>query len=158
MLQKNIKEQNPNLPQIPDQPFRLLIIRGSGSGKTNSLFNLIINLYQLLISKNDLNHLNDSKAFIEYSNNMDDIYKNILEYNPNKKRKILIVSYMIADILSNEKPNQIVTELFTRGRKLNISFAFITQSYFAVRKNIRLSSTHYFVMKIPSKRQKFNCV
>ena len=85
---------------------------------------------------------------------MDDIYKNIEGYNPNKKRKILIVfDNMIADMLSNKKLNPIVTELFIRRRNLNISLAFITQSYFAVPKNIRLNSTHYFVMKIPNKRE-----
>ena len=56
-------------------------------------------------------------------------------------------------MLSNKKLNQIVTELFIRGRKLNISLTFITQSYFVVPKNIRLNSTHYFVMKIPNKRE-----
>ena len=61
--------------------------------------------------------------------------------------------YMIADILSHKKLNLIVTELFIRGQKLNISLVVITQSYFAVPKNIRLNSTHYFVMKIPSKRE-----
>ena len=81
---------------------------------------------------------------------MDDIYKNIEGYNPNKKRKILIVfDNMIADMLSNKKLNPIVTELFIRGRKLNISLVFITQSDFPVPKNIRLNSKHYFVMKIP---------
>ena len=66
---------------------------------------------------------------------MDDIYENIKEYNPNMKCKILIVfDDMITDILSNKKPNPIVTELFIIGRKLNISLAFITQSYFAVPK------------------------
>ena len=113
--------------------------------------------YQLLINKREstgLKYLNDSKAFIEYSNDMDDIYKNIEEYNPNKKRKILIVfDDMIADMLSNKKLNPIVTELFIRGRKLNISLVFITQSYFAVPKNIRLNSTHYFIMKIPNKQE-----
>ena len=85
---------------------------------------------------------------------MDDVYKNIEEYNPNKKRKILIVfDDMIADMLSNKKLNPIVTESFIRGRKLNISLAFITQSYFVVPKNIRLNSTHYFIMKIPNKRE-----
>ena len=69
---------------------------------------------------------------------MDVIYKNIEEYNPNNKRKILIVSDdVIADMLSNKKLNPIVTELFIRGRKLNIYFVFITQSYFAVPKNIQ---------------------
>ena len=84
---------------------------------------------------------------------MDDIYKNIEEYNTNKKRKILIVfDDMIADMLSNKKLNPIVTELFIRGRKRNI-FLFLSQSYFAVPKNIRLNSTHYFVTKIPKKRE-----
>ena len=83
-----------------------------------------------------------------------DIYKNIEEYNPNKKRKILIVfDDMIADMLSNKKLNPILTKLFIRGRKLNIYLVFITQSYFAIPKNIRLNSTQYFVMKIPSKRK-----
>ena len=59
---------------------------------------------------------------------MDDIYKSIKKYSPNKKRKILIVfDDMIADMLSNKKLNPIVTELFIRGRKLNISLVFITQ-------------------------------
>ena len=79
---------------------------------------------------------------------------NTEDYNPNKKRKILIVfDDIIADMLSNKKLNPIVTELFVRGRKLNISLVFITQSYFSVPKNIRLNSTHYFIMKIPSKRE-----
>ena len=85
---------------------------------------------------------------------MDDIYKNIDEYNSNNKHKILIFSgHMIADMLSNKTFNPIVTELFFRGRKLNISFVFITQSYFAVSKNIRLNSTQYFIMKVPNKRE-----
>ena len=71
---------------------------------------------------------------------MDDIYKNIVEYNLNNKLKILIVfDDMIQDMLSNEKLNPIVTELFIRGRKLNISLVFIAQSYFAVLKNVRLN-------------------
>ena len=91
---------------------------------------------------------------LEYSNDIDDIYKNIEDYNPNKKRKTLIIfDDMIADMLSNKKFNPIVTELFIRGRKLNISLVFITQYYFAVLENIRLNSTHYFVMKIPNKRE-----
>ena len=85
---------------------------------------------------------------------MDDFYKNIGENNPNKKRKILIVfDDMTADMLRSEKLNPIVTGLFIRGRKLNISLDFITQSYFAVPKNIRLNSTHYFIMKIPDKQE-----
>ena len=97
---------------------------------------------QFLINKQEsagVKHLNDFKAFIEYSNDINDIYKNIEEYNPNKKRKILTVfDDMIADMLSNRKLNPKVTGLFIKGRKLNISLAFIAQSYLAVSKIIRL--------------------
>ena len=87
--------------------------------------------------------MNDSKAFIEYLNDTDDIYKNIKEYNPNKKNKIITVfDYVIADVLINKKLNKITTELFIRGRKLNSSLVFITQSYFDVSKSIRLNSMH----------------
>ena len=155
VTKENIKEHNPNWPQIPDHPHRIFTIAGSGSGKTTSLFNLInqqsdidkIYLYakdrdkakyQFLIKKREdvgTKHFNDFKAFIEYSNDMDNIYKNIEEYNRNKKHKILIVfDDMIANMLNNKKLNPIVTELFIRGRKLNISLVFITQSYFAVPK------------------------
>ena len=83
---------------------------------------------------------------------MDDIYKNIEEYNPNKKQKKLVVfDNMIADMFSSKKLNPIVTELFIRRGKLNISFVFIAQSYFAIPENIRLNSTHYFLMKNPNK-------
>ena len=95
--------------------------------------------YQLLINKwerTSLKRLNDSKAFIQYSNDMDDIYNNIQEYNSNEKRQILIVfDDMITDMLSNKNLNPIVTELFIRGRKLNTFLVFIAQSYFA-RKEI----------------------
>ena len=174
VVKENIKEHNSNCPQIPDHPYRILIIGDSGSGKTNLLFNLTIYQpdidkiclyakdpyeakYQFIINKRDstgLKHFNDSKAFIEYSNDMYDIYKNIEGYNPNKKRKILIpFDDMTANMLSNKKINPIVTELFIRGRKLIISLVFITRSYFAVPKNIRLNSTHYFIIKIPNKRE-----
>ena len=90
---------------------------------------------------------------MEYSNNMQDVYKNTEDYNPNKKRKILIFfDDMIADIINNKKLNPIVTELFIRGRKLNISIVFITQSYFKVPKDVRLSYTPFLIMKIPNKR------
>ena len=102
--------------------------------------------------KISLQFLNDLKAFIKYSIHIDDIYKNIEEYNQNKKRKILIVDDdMIAGMLSNKKLNPIITELFIRGWKI-IFLVFITQSYFAVPKNVRLNSTHYFVMKILNKK------
>ena len=92
------------------------------------------------------------KLLLNILNIMDDIYKNIEEYNPNKKRKIFIVfDDIIADMLSNKKRNPTLTELFTRGSKVKISIAFITQSDFAVPKNIRLNSTHYFIKKVPNK-------
>ena len=82
------------------------------------------------------------------------IFVKHLRYNLNKKRKILIAfDYMIADMLSNKRLSPIVTELFIKGRKLNISLAFITQSYFAVPKDIRLNATHYFIMKGPNKQK-----
>ena len=85
---------------------------------------------------------------------MRDDYKNINQYNPGKKRKILIVfDDMIADMINNKKLNSIATELFIRSRKLNISLDFITQSYFKVPKNVRLNSTHFFIMKVWNKRE-----
>ena len=85
---------------------------------------------------------------------MDDIYKNIQEYNPNMKCKILIIfDDMIPDMLNNKKLHPIVTELFIRGKKLNISLDFITQSYFDVPKDIRLNYARYFIMKIRNKQE-----
>ena len=147
---------------------------GSVSGKTDALLNLIkkqpnidkIYLYakdpyeakyQFLINKREstgLKHFNDLKPFIEYSNDMQDVYKNNDEHNIDKERKLLIVfDDMIADMINNKKLNSIVAELFIRGRKLNISLIFITQSYFKVLKDVRLNSTHFFIMKIPNKRE-----
>ena len=169
-----IIEHNSKWPDIPDHPYRTLIIGGSGSGKTNALLNLIDNQrdidkiylyandpyekkYQYLINKREkvgLNHFNDPKAFMEYSNDMQDVHKNIEDHNPIKKRKILTVfDDMIADMINNNKLNPVVTELFIRGRKLNISIVFITQSYFKVPKDVRLNSTHFFIMKVPNKRE-----
>ena len=147
---------------------------GSGSGKINALLNLINNQpdideihlyakdpyeakYQILINKKEstiLKHFNDFKAFIEYLNDMQDVYENIEEYNTDKERKILIAfDNMIADMINNKKLNSIVTELFIRGRKLNISLVFITQSYFKVPKDVRLNSIHFFIMKVSNKRE-----
>ena len=113
--------------------------------------------YQYLINKRKevgLNHFNDPKAFMEYSDDMQDVYKSIEDYNPIKKRKVLITfDDVIADMINNDKLNPIVTELFIRGRKLNISIVYITQSYFKVPKDLRLNSTHFFIMKIPNKRE-----
>ena len=169
---ENIIEHNSKWPYIPDHPYRILIIGGSGSGKTNALLNLTNNQpdidkiylyakdpyekkYQHLIKTREkvgLDHFDDAKAFMEYSDDMQDVYKNIEDYNPIKKRKILIVfDDMIADMINNNKLNPVVTELFIRGRRLNISIVFIAQSYFKVPKDVRLNSTHFFIMKIPNK-------
>ena len=131
----NKTEHNKNWPYTPDHPYRILIIGGSGSGKTNVLLNLIENQpnidktylyakdpyeakYQYFINireKVGLKRFNDSKAFIEYSN---DVYKNIDEYNIDKERKILLIfDDMIADIIKNKKLNSIVTELFIEVEK-----------------------------------------
>ena len=171
---ENKTERNLKWRYIPDYPYGILIIGGSGSGKTNELLNLINNQpdidkihlyakdpyetkYQFLINKREstgLKNFSDPRAFIEYSNYMQDVYKNINEYNANKERKILITfDDMIADTINKKKLNSIVTELFIRGRKLNISLVFITQSYFKVPKDVRLISTHFFIMKIPNKRE-----
>ena len=84
---------------------------------------------------------------------MPDVYKNIDEYNTDKERKMLIVFDMITDMINNEKLNSIVTELFIRVRELNIFLVFITKSYFKVPKDVRLNSTHFFIMKIPNKSE-----
>ena len=113
--------------------------------------------WQLLINKYgriSLNLYNDCKVFIEYSNDMDDIYKDVGECNPNIERKILIVfDDMTADILSNKTLQQTVIELFIRSRKLNISLVSIIQSYFPVPKNIRVNFTYYFIMKFSNNQQ-----
>ena len=110
--------------------------------------------YQLKINKREsIKHFNDPEAFIEYSNDMQDDYKNIEIYNIDKENKILIVfGDMIADMINNKKLNSII-KLFIRGRKLNISLVFITQSYFKIPKDITLNYTHFFIMKIPNKRE-----
>ena len=123
------QQHNKKWPYIPDHPQRLLIIGGSGSGKTNILLHLIneqkdidnIYLYakdlsepkyEYLIRNREnakIKHLNDSKAFIECSNTINDVYENIDTYNPNRKRKILIVfDDMIADIMINKEFQPII--------------------------------------------------
>ena len=113
--------------------------------------------YQYLINKResvDINYFKDPKAFIEYSNVMSNVYKNISYYNPDKENKILIVcDDMIADMINNKKLNSIATELFIRGRKLSISLVCIMQSYFKVPKDVTLNTTHFFIAKVPSKRE-----
>ena len=101
-----------------------------------------------------IKHLNDSKAFIECSNTMDDVYENIDEYNPTWKRKILIVfDNMIADIVTNKKFQAIIKDLFIRCRTLSIPVVFITQSCFSAPKDVRLNSAYYLIMKINNKKE-----
>ena len=157
-----------------DWPFRMLFIGQSGSGKTNTLLHLINNFYpinkiylytkdsdekryQYLINKRKqagIKNLNNPHAFIEYSNDMNDVLEDINNYNKNRDEKVLIIfDDMIADIMRSEKFKAIVKELFIRCRKLNISTVFITQSYFRTPKYVRLNSTHYIIMKISNKKE-----
>ena len=122
-------QHNQKQSYVPDHPYSILIIGGSGSGKTNALLTLINNQpdvdkdsyeakYQFLINKKEstgLNHFNDPKAFIQYSNDIQDVYKNIEEYDADKEHKMLIVfDDMIADIIKNKKLKSIVTNLFIK--------------------------------------------
>ena len=110
--------------------------------------------YQFLIEKRGNAGIKNSTAFIEYSNTMDNIYKNIDDYKLKRKRKMLIVfDDLIADIMTNKRFQAIIKELFIRFRKLNISLVYITQSYFSFPKEIRLNSAHYLITKIHNKRE-----
>ena len=152
-----------------DWPFRMFIIGPSGSGKTNTLPHLINNLhpidkiylcakdihepkYEYLINKREqagIKNLNDPHAFIEYSDEMNDVLDDINNYNKNRDKKVLIVfDDMIADIEYNKNFKRIIKELFYRARKINVSIVFITQSYFRALKDATLNSTHYIIMKI----------
>ena len=164
---KKIKEDN-------NWPFRRLIIGPSGSGKTNTLLHLINNFhpidkiylypkdihepkYEYLINKREragIKNLDDRKAFIEYSDDMNDVLDDINNYNKNRDKKVLIVfDDMIADIEYNKNFKKIIKELFYRARKINVSIVFIRQSYFRALKDARLNSTHYILMKIGNKKE-----
>ena len=164
IVNNNNEGYNEKWPYIPDHPYRILIIGGSGSGKTNTLLHLINEqkdidksyLYAKDLSESEyeylirncentgIKHLNDSKAFIECSNAVNNVYANIDNYNLKRKRNILVVfDYMIADIMTSKKFQSIIKEMFIRCRKLNISLVTITQSYFSVPKDVRLNSAHY---------------
>ena len=151
-------------------PFRMLPL---GSGKTNTLLHLINNLhpidkiylyakdlhepkYEYLINKREqagIKNFNDPHAFIEYSDDMDDVLDDINNYNKNRDKKVLIVfDDMTADIEYNKKFKRIIKELFYRSCKINVSIVFITQLYFRALKDARLNSTHYILIKIGNKK------
>ena len=167
----NITEKDNN----KDWPYRKLIIGPSGSGKINYLLNSIqkenniidkIYLYatdldepkyQLLINKREkagINFNNDPNVLIEYSNSIDDILSDIEDYIKKRKRKVLIIfDDMISHVMSDKKAQQVLTDLFIRCRKLNISLCFLTQPYFSVPKDVRLNCTHYILFKLNNKRE-----
>ena len=155
-------------------PFRMFIVGASGSGKTNTLLHLMNNLhsidkiylyakdihepkYEYLINKREqagIKNLNDPHAFIEYSNDMNDVLDDINNYNKNRDKKVLIVfDDMIDDIEYIKNFKRIIKELFYRARKINVSIVFITQSYFRALKGARLNSTHYILMKIGNRKE-----
>ena len=167
---------NKNMSSSKDNnwTFRMLIIGQSGSGKTNTLLHLINNLqridkiylyakdihepkYEYLIDKREqagIKNLNDPQAFIEYSDDMNDVLDHINNYNKNRDKKVLIVfDDMIADIEYNKNFKRIIKELFYTARKINVSIVFIMQSYFKALKDARLNSTHYILMKIGNKKE-----
>ena len=162
---KNNKKNNEKWSYIPDHPYRILIIGGCGSGKTNALLNLIneqSNIDKMHLYAKDLNepkyeflikkpkntgikHFNDSNAFIECSNKTDDVYENIDDYNSKRKRTFLVIfNDMIANIMSNKKFQTIIKELFIRCRKLNVSLVFITQSLFFCSKRCEIKFNTLF--------------
>ena len=158
---ENNKKHNEKRPYIPDHSYRIIVIGGSESAKANALLNLIkeqdwhdvINKiylyardlsepkYQFLIKKLEdagIKHVKNPNAFIACSDTMDDVYKDTDNYNPKRDKKVLIgFDDMISDITRNKKFQTITKALFIRGRgrKLNISLVFITQSYFPVPKD-----------------------
>ena len=173
-VNENKTVHNKNWPHIPDHPYRIIIIGGSGSGKINALINLIneqndidkIYLYERDLNESKYEYLIKKRedagiklvynptAFIECSNTMDYVYEKINDYNSNGRKKVLIFfDDMIADNMKNRRFQAILQELFIRCRKLNISLAFITRSYFSVPKDVRLNSTHYLIMKINYRKE-----
>ena len=153
----------------------MLIIGPSGSGKTNTLLHLINNLhpidkiylyakdiyepkYEYLINKREqvgIKKLNGPHAFIEYSDDMNDVLDDINNYNnKNRDKKVLIVfDDVITDIEYNKNFKRIIKELFYRARKINVSIVFITQSYFRALKDARLISPHYILTKTGNKKK-----
>ena len=170
-LDSIVSNKNTSSSEDNNWPFRMLIVR---SGKSNTLLHLINNLhpidkiflyakdihepkYEYLINKREqtgIKNLNDPHAFIEYSDDMNDVLDDINDYNKNRDKKVLIVfDDMIADIEYNKNFKRIIKELFYRARKINVSIVFITKSYFRALKDARLNSTHYILMRIGNKKE-----
>ena len=173
-LDSIVSNKNTSSSERNNWPFRMLIIGPLGSGKTKTLLHLINNLhpidkiylyakdihepkYEYLINKREqagIKNLNDPHAFIEYSDDTNDVLDDINDYNKNRDKKVLIVfDDMIADIEYNKNFKRIIKELFYRARKTNVSIVFITQSYFRALKDARLNSTHYILMRIGNKKE-----
>ena len=136
----------------------MLIVGDFVSGKINALSNLInnqvdfdkiylpicnrciwskISIFNQQSRKSRFKQYDDPKVFIASSTDMQDVYKNIEEYNPGTKRKMLIIfDNMIADMINNKKLNPVGIELFLRGTKLNISIVFITQPILKWQKKL----------------------
>ena len=100
-----------------------------------------------------IENIKNPNVFIGYSQTIHDIYETLEDYNPTKKRRVLIVFDDIVDLESNQKLSPIVFELFLMRRKLSISLVFISRSYFKVRKTIRLNATHDFNVNILNKSE-----
>ena len=113
--------------------------------------------YEYLINTREragIKNLDDPHAFIEYSDDMNDVLDDINNYNKSRDKKVLIVfDDMIADIEYNKKFKRIIKELFYRAGKINVSIVFIMQSYFRALKDARLNSTRYILMKINNKKE-----
>ena len=135
-VNENKTEHNKNWPYTPDHPYRILIIGGSGSGKTNLLLNLIENQPDI------------DKIYLYAKDPYEAKYQFLIN-----KREGVSINHFEDHMIQNKKLNSIVTELFIRERKLNISLVFITQSYFKVQKDVRLNTTHFFITKILIKRE-----
>ena len=173
-LDSIVTNKNTSSSKDNNWPFRMLIIGPSGSSKTNTLLHLINHLhpidkiylyakdihepkYEYLINKREqagIKNLNDPQAFIEYSDDMNDVLDDINDNNKNRDKKVLIVfDDMIFDIEYNKNLKRIIKELFYRARKINVSILFITQSHFRTLKDARLNSTHYILMRIGHKNE-----
>ena len=179
---KKNKEHNEKWPCIPDHSYKIMINGCSRSGKTNTLLNLIKDQdkhdvidksylyakdfsepkYEYLIKKHEnvgTKHYNDPTSFFSVQI-LWMLFTRILIITTQKeiKKVLLVFDEMIADIMTHKKFQAMIKEFFIRRRKLNISLAFITQSYFSVPKDARLNLTHYLIMKMNNKRDLQNIV